>query len=333
MKLDINKIRADFPIFTKHPKLAYLDNAATSQKPQQVIDAVTTFYTDQNSNIHRGVYTLSQEATDTYEGVRAKVAKFINAHSANEIVFVRGATEAINLVAQTFGRVNVGEGDEVLITEMEHHSNIVPWQILCEEKGAKLKVAPMNDNGELIVEEFEKLLSDKTKLVALVHVSNSLGTVNPVSELVKAAHEVGAKVLIDGAQAVPHLKVDVQAIDADFYAFSGHKMYGPTGIGVLYAKEELLNEMPPYQGGGEMIVSVKLEKSEYKIGPHKFEAGTPNIAGTIGLGAAIDYLSELGLENIATAERELLSYATEKLKAIDGLKIIGTVFMLDQRYE
>ena len=324
---DVEKIRAEFPILkqTVYGKpLVYLDNAATSQKPAPVIEATTRYYSADNSNIHRGVHLLSERATREYEEARAKAQSFINAAHSKEIIFVRGTTEAINLVMNSYGRANVGAGDEVLITAMEHHSNIVPWQMLCEEKGARLRVAPINDDGELILDEFEKLLNEKTKIVSVVHISNALGTINPVHRIVEMAHRFGARVLIDGAQAAPHARIDVQALDCDFYAFSGHKVFGPTGIGVLYGKTALLDAMPPYQGGGDMIASVTFEKTTYNVLPYKFEAGTPNIAGTIGLGAAIDYVNEIGLERIAQYESELLEYGTAELSKIPGLRLIGT---------
>jgi cysteine desulfurase/selenocysteine lyase len=324
---DVERIRKDFPILqTKvhgHP-LVYLDNAATSQKPRAVIDALVRYYEGENANIHRGVHYLSQIATEEFEKARETVRAFVNAARASEIIFTRGTTEALNLVAQTYGKTNVGAGDEVLITAMEHHSNIVPWQMLCAEKGAKLRVAPMNDEGELLLAEYEKLLSAKTKVVAVGHVSNALGTINPVKQMIAAAHANGAVVVVDGAQAVPHLKVDVQDLDADFYAFSGHKMYGPTGIGVLYGKQALLEAMPPYQGGGDMISSVTFEKTTYNKVPHKFEAGTPDMAGVAGLMAAIDYMNGIGIEKIAAHEHELLEYATEVIGAIEGVRLIGT---------
>ncbi len=304
--------------------LVYFDNAATSQKPQVVIDAMVRYYETENSNIHRGVHYLSERATQAYEGVRTKVRDFMHAEDQREIVFVRGATEAINLVAHSFGRRYVHAGDEILVSEMEHHSNIVPWQILCEELGATLKVIPMNDRGELLVEEYERLLSEKTKIVAVTHVSNALGTINPIKELVASAHARGIPVLVDGAQAVPHIRVDVQDLDCDFYAFSAHKMFGPTGVGVLYGKRKWLEEMPPYQGGGDMIKSVTFEKTTYNDLPYKFEAGTPNIGGGIGLGAAIDYLHEIDLNAIQQLEHDLLFYATEKILTIPGVRIIGT---------
>jgi cysteine desulfurase / selenocysteine lyase len=324
---DVERVRADFPILHQqahgHP-LVYLDNAATSQKPKAVIDAIVRYYEGYNANIHRGVHYLSERATAEYEAARKSVQTFLNAARPAEIIFVRGTTEAINLVAQTYGRVHVGAGDEVLITTMEHHSNIVPWQLLCEEKAAKLRVAPINDAGELILEEFEKLLGPRTKIVAVGHVSNALGTVNPIATIVKMAHARNIPVLVDGAQAVPRMPVDLQQLDCDFYTFSGHKTYGPTGIGVLYGKLPLLEAMPPYQGGGEMISSVSFEKTVYNKVPHKFEAGTPDISGPIGLRAAIEYLDRLGMENIAKHEFELLTYATEKVSAIAGVRLIGT---------
>ncbi len=324
---DLQKLRKDFPILQQkvHGKpLVYLDNAATSQKPRAVVEAEERFYFSDCSNIHRGVHALSERATKAYEDVRVKVQKFINAAESREIVFVRGTTEAINLVAQTYGRQHVQAGDEVLITAMEHHSNIVPWQILCEEKGARLRVAPINDRGELVLEEFEKLLNPRTRLVAVAHVSNVLGTINPVGEIVRRAHRLNVPVLVDGAQAAPHLRIDVRGLDCDFYTLSGHKVYGPTGIGALYGKARLLEAMSPYQGGGDMISSVSFEKTLYNVIPFKFEAGTPNIAATIGLGAAIDYVSQIGHEAIDRHEHELLQYATEKLSAVSGVRLIGT---------
>ncbi len=326
---DPYRVRADFPIlkqFVCGKPLAYLDNAATAQKPQVVIDTLKRYYACENANIHRGVHHLSQIATDAYEGARTRVRYFLNAARNREIIFVRGTTEGINLVAQTWGRQQVGEGDEILISTMEHHSNIVPWQILCEEKGAKLRVIPINDRGELMLDEYEKRLNGRTKLVSVTHVSNALGTLNPVREIVDLAHRRGVLVLVDGAQAVPHLKVDVRELDCDFYVFSGHKLYGPTGIGVLYGKADLLESMPPYHGGGNMIKSVTFKKTTYADLPNKFEAGTPPIAGGIGLGAAIDYLNQVGLDHAAVYEEELLSYATEALSQIPGLRIIGTAF-------
>lgn len=324
--LDVEKIRKDFPILSRKVNgkpLVYFDNAASSQKPQTVIDASNKYYSYENANIHRGVHTLSQEATSAYEVVREKVRAFINADKSHEIIFTKGTTDSINLVASSFGKTNIGEGDEVLISAMEHHSNIVPWQMICEEKKATLKVIPINDDGELMMDEFRKLLSKKTKLVAVTHISNSLGTVNPVKEIIAAAHEKGIPVLIDGAQAIHHTKVDVQELDCDFYVFSAHKMYGPTGVGVLYGKEELLNAIPPYQGGGDMIKTVTFEKTTYNELPHKFEAGTPNIAGGIAFGAAIDYINTLGVDNIAAYEHELTSYALEQLNKVPGIQFIG----------
>ncbi len=325
--LDVQKIREDFPILKQTVRgkpLVYLDNAATSQKPQVVIDAELRFYLRECSNVHRGVHQLSERATEAFEGTRRKVKEFLNAADLREIIFVRGATEAINLVAHSFGRTRVERGDEVLISAMEHHSNIVPWQILCEEKGAMLRVAPINDHGELLLEEFEKLLNERTRLVAVAHVSNALGTINPIRKIIEMARRRNVPVLVDGAQAAPHLKVDVQALDCDFYTFSGHKMFGPTGIGVLYGKARWLEEMPPYQGGGDMISSVTFEKTIYNTLPYKFEAGTPNIAATIGLGAAIDYLTQVGLDNVGAYEHELLGYGTEALRQIPGVRLIGT---------
>lgn len=324
---DVERIREDFPILhTKvHGKpLVYLDNAATSQKPLQVIDQVNRYYSTMNSNIHRGVHALSGVATEAFEGARIKVKKFINALGKNEIIFTRGTTEAINLVAQTYGRMNVNEGDEIIISEMEHHSNIVPWQMLCKEKKAKLKVIPVNDNGELIFEEFEKMISERTKFVSVVYVSNSLGTVNPVKNIIDLSHKYGIPVLVDAAQAVNHIPVDVHQLNCDFLAFSGHKIYGPTGIGVLYGKINHLEKMPPYMGGGDMISKVTFEESTWNEVPHKFEAGTPDIAGAIGLGAALDYVSRIGISEIARYETELLNYATERISNLAGLKIIGT---------
>ncbi|MFO1417713.1 MAG: cysteine desulfurase [Methylotetracoccus sp.] len=325
--LDVERIRADFPILAQsvHGKpLAYLDNAASAQKPRAVIDAISEVYTRHYANVHRGVHTLSQRSTDLFEGAREKVRAFLNARSECEIVFVRGATEAINLVSQTHGRSTLSVGDEILITAMEHHSNIVPWQMLAEQTGAVLRVAPIDRRGELDLEQFEALLGPRTRLVALTHMSNALGTINPVKALIDSAHRHGATVLIDGAQAVPHLRVDVQALDCDFYVFSGHKLYGPSGIGVLYGKEQLLNAMPPYQGGGDMIRRVTFESTEYNSLPYKFEAGTPAIADAIGLGAAIDYVERIGLDAIARHETRLLAYATEQALRIPGLTLVGT---------
>jgi cysteine desulfurase / selenocysteine lyase len=324
---DVERVRRDFPIL--HQKvngkpLVYLDNAATSQKPESVLRALDKYYREYNSNIHRGVHYLSERATQAYEQARQAAQRFINAGDPGEVIFVRGTTEAINLVAQTYGRQHVGAGDEILISAMEHHSGIVPWQILCQEKGAKLRVIPINDQGELLLDEYEKLLGPKTKLVSLVHVSNVLGTINPVDEIIQLAHRRGIPVLLDGAQAVPHVKVDVRALDCDFYAFSSHKLYGPTGVGVLYGKHKLLEAMPPYQGGGDMISSVTFEKTIYNKLPHKFEAGTPNIAGVIGLGAAIQYLNQFDWEQVEDAEANLLAYATEQVAAVPGVRLIGT---------
>ncbi|OXB05585.1 aminotransferase class V-fold PLP-dependent enzyme [Flavobacterium pectinovorum] len=324
--LDIQKIRADFPILTQKVNgkpLVYFDNGATSQKPQIVIDAEVKYYQEINANIHRGVHTLSQLATDAYEISRGKVKDHINAKFAHEVLFTSGTTFGINLVANGFASI-LKPGDEVIVSSLEHHSNIVPWQMLCEKTGAILKVIPINENGELIIEAFDALLSEKTKIVTVNHISNALGIINPIKYIIDKAHAVGAAVLIDGAQAVPHLKPDVQELDCDFYAFSGHKMCGPTGTGILYGKEEWLNKLPPYQGGGEMIKEVTFEKTTYADLPHKFEAGTPNIAGGIVLGTAVDYLNNIGFENIQHYENELLEYATKRLLEIEGLKIYGT---------
>ncbi len=326
-RLDVERVRKDFPILqtlARGKPLVFLDSAASAQKPQAVIDAMVDVYSRNYANIHRGVYELSERSTAAFEATREKVRSFLGAAETREIVFVRGTTEAINLVASSFARARVGEGDEVLITHMEHHSNIVPWQMLCDEKGATLKVAPIDDRGSLIVEAFEKLLGPHTKLVALPHVSNALGTVNPVKDLVRRAHAKGVPVLLDGAQAVPHQRVDVRDLDCDFYAFSSHKLFGPSGVGVLYGKAEHLEAMPPYQGGGEMILSVSFEKTIYNEIPHKFEAGTPDIAGVVGLGAAIDYVEALGLDAIAAHEHELLEYATGALSEVPGLTLVGT---------
>ncbi len=323
----IAAIRRDFPILSRkvHGKpLVYLDNAATTQKPQVVMDAESQMYSRSYANIHRGVHLLSVEATDAYEHAREKAQRFLHAAEPREIVFVRGTTEAINLVAQTYGRQHVGPGDEVLISHLEHHSNIVPWQMLCEEKGAHLRVAPINAAGEIVLEEFERLLSPRTKIVSVSHVSNALGTINPVRSIVRLAHAKNIPVLVDGAQAAPRMPLDVQELDCDFYAFSGHKMYGPTGVGILYGKARHLEAMPPYQGGGDMIRSVTFAKTTYNVLPYKFEAGTPNIAGAIGLAAAIDYVSAIGMEKIAAHEEDLLAGATEKLTAIPGVSIVGT---------
>ncbi|MBQ20419.1 MAG: cysteine desulfurase CsdA [Flavobacteriales bacterium] len=324
--INSDKIRKDFPILQRQVNgkpLIYFDNGATSQKPQQVIDVINRYYQHENSNIHRGIHTLSQEATNAYEKARTTVLQFINAKHNHEVIFTSGTTGSINLVASSFGKKHIHAGDEIIISTMEHHSNIVPWQMLCEEKKAILKVIPINDKGELLIDEFKKLLSPKTKLVAVTHVSNTLGTINPVKEIIKLAKTAGAFVLIDGAQAVPHTKVNVQELDCDFYAFSAHKMFGPTGVGILYGKEAILNELPPYQGGGDMIKTVTFEKTTYNELPHKFEAGTPNIVGGLGLAAAIDYMNNIGIANIEAYEHELLSYATEKIKKIEGVRIIG----------
>jgi cysteine desulfurase/selenocysteine lyase len=324
--LDIQKIRADFPILSEKVNgkpLVYFDNGATSQKPQVVIDAISKYYQEYNANIHRGVHTLSQLATDAYEVSRGKIQKHLNAKFPHEVIFTSGTTHAINIVASGISSM-IKAGDEVLVSALEHHSNIVPWQMLCERTGAILKVIPMNDKGELVLSEYDKLLSDKTKIVAVNHISNALGTINPIEYLIEKAHQYGAAILIDGAQATPHLKPDVQALDCDFYVFSGHKICGPTGVGILYGKEAWLNKLQPFQGGGEMIATVTFEKTTYAELPHKLEAGTPNIEGGIVLGTAIDYLNEIGFDNIAAYEQELLDYATEKLLEIEGLKIFGT---------
>ena len=324
---DVEQIRGDFPILEQkvHGKpLVYLDNAATSQKPRQVIDALTRFYLSDCSNIHRGVHELSERSTRAYEEAREKVRRFLHAAHAREIIFVRGTTEGINLVAQSYGRRHICAGDEVIVTALEHHSNIVPWQILCEERDARLRVIPIDDRGAVMADRLGDMLNERTRLMAIAHVSNALGTINPVREMIAMAHRASVPVLVDGAQAVPHIPVDVQALDADFYVFSGHKIYGPTGIGVLYGKTALLDAMPPYQGGGDMISSVTFEKTTYNTLPYKFEAGTPDIAGVIGLGAAIDYMQAAGIENIAAHEHELLEYGTRKLEAIPGVRLIGT---------
>ena len=325
--LDVARIRGQFPILAQTvggKPLAYLDNAATTQKPQAVLDRLARYYAAGNANIHRGVYALSQDATQAYEAARGKVAAFLNAAEPAEIIFTRNATEGINLVAQTFGRSRVGAGDEVVISGMEHHSNIVPWQILCEEKGARLRVAPFSDAGELLVDELAALLGPRTRLVSIVHMSNSLGTINPVERVVDLAHRQGIPVLVDGAQAAYHMPVDVQAIGCDFYVVTGHKLYGPTGIGALYGRRALLEAMPPYQGGGDMISSVTFERTTYNEIPHRFEAGTPHIAGVVGLGAAIDFITGIGFDAIVAHERRLLDYATEALSAVPGLRLIGT---------
>jgi cysteine desulfurase/selenocysteine lyase len=325
--LDVERIRKEFPILHQevHGRpLVYLDSAATAQKPQVVVDALLAYYTTDNANVHRGVHRLSERATEAYEGARARIQRFVNAAHEHEIVFVRGTTEGINLVAQTYGRHRVGRGDEIIITALEHHSNIVPWQMLCEDKGAALRVVPIDDAGEVDVAAYERLLGSRTKLVAIPHVSNALGTIVPVKRMIDLAHDRGVPVLIDGAQAAPHLAVDVQALDCDFYTFSGHKTYGPTGIGVLYGKTALLAEMPPWQGGGDMIKTVSFEQTTYNDLPYKFEAGTPNIAGAIGLGAALEYLDGLGLDRVAAHEHDLLAYGTTRLAEVPGLRLIGT---------
>ncbi|HKQ63594.1 MAG TPA: cysteine desulfurase [Methylomirabilota bacterium] len=324
---DVERIRQDFPALHQqvHGKpLVYLDNAATTQKPQAVIDALTAYYTRDNANIHRGVHLLSERATDAYESARRRIQRHLNAASPREIVFVRQATEAINLVAASFGRTAVGTGDEIVISAIEHHANIVPWQMLCEEKGARLKVVPVDDRGDLIMDEYARLLGPRTRLVAITQVSNALGTITPIEDIVRLAHRENIPVLVDGAQAAPHQAVDVQALDCDFFVFSGHKTYGPTGIGVLYGKESRLERMPPYQGGGDMIKLVTFEKTIYNDLPYKFEAGTPHIAGAIGLATALDYMAGLGLDRIAAWEHELLEYGTELLQAVPGLRLIGT---------
>ena len=324
---DVKSVRGDFPILHQSVfgrPLVYLDNAATAQKPRAVIDALTGYYSRDNANIHRGLHQLSERATAAYEEARSKVRRFLNAALDREIVFVRGTTEAINLVAQSYGRTHLGPGDEVLITTMEHHSNIVPWQILCGEKGARLRVAPIGDDGDLLVDEFEALLGPRTRLVSVVHVSNSLGTVNPVKRLVEMAHRRNIPVLLDGAQAAPHLKVDVRDLDCDFYALSGHKLFGPTGIGVLYGRERLLEAMPPWQGGGDMIASVTFEKTIYNRLPHRFEAGTPHIAGVIGLGAALDYLESIDRDGCIAHEDDVLAYATRTIAALPRVRLVGT---------
>lgn len=325
--LDVDRVRQDFPILKRLVRgkpLVYLDSAATTQKPRPVLEALSSYYSNGNANIHRGVYVLSEEATTAYDGARRKAQRFLNARTSREIIFTRNSTEAINLVAQSFGRPRIGPGDEILITHMEHHSNIVPWQLVCEQTNARLRVAPIDDRGELMMDEFEKLLGPRTKLVAFVHLSNSLGTINPAREIVALARRNGVPVLIDGSQAAYHMPVDVQALDCDFYVFTGHKLYGPTGIGVLYGREALLESMPPYQGGGDMIRSVTFEKTTYADLPAKFEAGTPHIAGAIGLGAAIDYVSAIGFDAISAHERALLEYGTAALLDVPGLRLIGT---------
>lgn len=325
-RFDVESVRKDFPILHRNVNgqpLVYFDNGATSQKPDVVIDTITDYYKLYNSNVHRGAHTLSQEATEAYEEARKKVARFINASSEVEINYTRGTTEGINLVAHSYGRKFLKAGDEIIISALEHHSNIVPWQMLCEEKGAILRVIPIDSNGDIIMEEYEKLLNDKTAIVSVVHVSNSLGTINPVKEIIEKAHQFGAVVVVDGAQAAPHLKIDVQELDVDFYTFSSHKVFGPTGMGVLYGKQNLLEAMNPYQGGGEMIKEVRFEKTTYNELPYKFEAGTPNICGGIALGAAVDYVSALGHDAIAVYEHKLLEYGTRALSQIEGLEIVG----------
>ncbi|MFY2557003.1 SufS family cysteine desulfurase [Corallococcus terminator] len=324
---DVQRVREDFPLLRQEVRgrpLVYLDSAATAQKPQAVIDAIVRFYQHDNANVHRGVHILSERATEAYEGARETVRGFLNARDAREIVFVRGTTEAINLVAQTYGRKHVGPGDEILITQMEHHANIVPWRMLCEQTGATLRVIPVDDRGELVLDAVDALLTEKTRILAVTHVSNALGTVNPVKELTRRAHAKGIPVLVDGAQSVTHFPVDVQDLGCDFYALSGHKLFGPTGIGVLYGRMERLEPMPPYQGGGDMILSVTMEKITYNRVPHRFEAGTPNLEGAVGLAAAIRYLQALGLDAIAEHDRALMAYATQALEAVPGLRMVGT---------
>jgi cysteine desulfurase/selenocysteine lyase len=324
---DVQRVRRDFPLLSQrvHGKpLVYLDNGATSQKPQAVIDRLSHYYTAENSNIHRGVHYLSEHATAAYEEAREKLRRFINAPRTDEIIFLRGTTEAVNLVAQSYGRAFLKEGDEIIISAMEHHSNIVPWQMLCQQIGARLRIIPINHDGELVLDEYRRLLTERTKFVAITHVSNALGTVVPIKSVIELAHERGVPVFVDGAQAVPHMKVDVQQMGCDFYAFSGHKLFGPTGVGVLYGRSELLERMPPYQGGGDMISLVTFEKTHYNVLPYKFEAGTPHIAGGIGMGAVVDYLEALNWERVVQHEHDLLTYATEALLNINGLRIVGT---------
>ncbi len=324
---DAASLRAQFPILNREVNgrpLVYLDNAASSQKPRRVLDRMARYYELENSNVHRGVHTLSQQATDAYEGAREHVRRYINGESIEQIIYTRGCTEAINLVAATYGRTHVNEGDEIIISALEHHSNIVPWQMLCEEKGARLRILPVADNGEVLVDQLPDLISDRTKLIAMAHVSNSLGTIVPVADVITIAHDRGVPVLIDGAQAMPHQRIDVQALGADFYAFSGHKMYGPTGIGILYGRRELLESMPPYQGGGDMIESVSFEKTTFNSLPYKFEAGTPHIAGGVGLGEAIGFLEDVDLDAAASYERDIVAYTTDRLMEIDGMRIVGT---------
>jgi cysteine desulfurase/selenocysteine lyase len=325
--LDVQRIRQDFPILRQQIRgkpLVYLDNAATSQKPQAVIDAITRFYTLENANIHRGVHYLSEQATAAYDDVREKTARFLNAPSSREVLFTRGTTDGINLVAQSYARTFLKTGDEILITGMEHHSNIVPWQLVCEQTGAVLRAAPITDAGELDIEAFERLLNNRTRFVSVVHLSNALGTINPIKRVIELAHARGIPVLVDGAQSAPHLRVDVQELDCDFFAFSGHKLFGPTGVGVLYGRETLLDRMPPYQGGGDMIATVTIQRSTWAPLPAKFEAGTPMIAEVIGLGAAVDYVNQIGLDAIATWEKDLLGYATERVSQVEGIRLIGT---------
>ncbi|MBN1632842.1 MAG: cysteine desulfurase [Ignavibacteria bacterium] len=324
---NVNRIREDFPILHRKIRgrqLVYFDNAATSQKPLSVIETVSNYYKTLNSNVHRGVHFLSDEATNKYEEAREKVRSFINASSVNEIIFVRGTTEAINLIATSYGNSKISRDDEIIISALEHHSNIVPWQMLCERTGAKLKVIPINDKGEILFDEFEKLITEKTKLISVIHISNALGTINPIKEIIEKAHSRNIPVLIDGAQSTQHCRIDVKELDCDFFAFSGHKIFGPTGIGVLYGKEKLLDEMPPYHGGGEMIESVSFEKTIYNKLPYKFEAGTPDISGPIGLASAIDYINKIGIDNISNYENKLLEYGTTELMKIGDLRIIGT---------
>jgi len=328
-RFDVEQVRNDFPILAREVNgqpLVYLDNGATAQKPRQVIDTINHYYTDENANIHRGVHHLSQVATQKYEQARETVRKFLNAEKSHEILFTRGTTDGINMVASSWGRKNLASDDEIIISTLEHHSNIVPWQMICEERGAILRVIPLHQSGELDMQAFSQMLSQQTRLVSVAHVSNSLGTINPVEQIIAQSHETGALVLLDGAQAVPHMYVDVQKLDVDFYAMSGHKLFGPTGVGVLYGKEEILNDMPPYQGGGDMIEKVTFEKTTYNTLPYKFEAGTPNIVGGIGLAAAIDYVAQFDPADIAAHEFKLLTYATKKLLAVPGLRIIGTAY-------
>ncbi len=324
---DAERVRADFPVLRQvvnGKPLVYLDNGATSQKPQSVIDELVRYYTTENANVHRGVHTLSQNATEDYEGARAKVRRLLNAADDHEIIYTRGTTDSINMVAQSYGKQNIGPGDEIIVSNMEHHSNIVPWQMLCEEKGSVLRVVPIDESGDLLMDEYEQMLSPRTKLVSITHVSNALGTIVPVEQIISMAHAHGVPVMLDGAQAVPHMAVDVRNLDCDFYVFSGHKLFGPTGIGILYGKAEMLEAMPPVQGGGDMIKSVTFEETIYNDLPYKFEAGTPNIAGAIGLGAAVDYVQSVGYEAFGSYEDELLDYGTKALESIGGLRIIGT---------